>query len=250
MDRQVEQRVALVTGGARRIGAQTAVALHAAGYRVIIHCRHSQDEASQLAKRLNSLREDSAAVVTLDLLDFPAYDSFIEQVLTRFGRLDLLVNNASSYYPTPFGKVTHEDWDVLMGSNLRGSFFLSQGFADALRKQHGAIINIADIHAERPTLTYSVYCIAKAGVVTMTKALARELGPNVRVNAVAPGAIIWPEAEENIPSANSKANLIKRTPLNRTGSADDIAEAVVFLATQGFTTGQILALDGGLSIVP
>ena len=236
--------VALVTGSARRIGAQIVRTLHHHGMRVIIHYRGSQQEAESLAAELNQLRPDSAALLQADLDQPAAVRQLANDALTCFGQLDLLVNNASSFYPTPIDQADDADWDKLIHSNLRAPFILSQQLTPALRQQHGCIINIVDVYAEKPLQTHTLYCMAKAGLAMMTKSLARELGPEIRVNGVSPGPILWPEAGQMNQQAIQDA-----TALKRSGEPDDIANTVYWLATAApFITGQILAVDGGRSL--
>jgi pteridine reductase len=237
------QRAALVTGGAARIGASIASALHARGLDVLIHCHANLAGAGALAARLNSLRPGSALVVAADLAQAAGVDSLAAACGDWTGRLDVLVNNASRFYPTPAGATLACQWDDLIDSNLRGAYFLSQGLLPALRAAQGAIVNILDVHAERPMAGHAVYCIAKAGLRMMTLALARELGPEVRVNGISPGAILWPEPE---PDEAVKRHILDRTALKRTGNPGDIASAVAYLALDApYVTGQVLAVDGG-----
>jgi pteridine reductase len=239
-------RTALITGGARRVGAAIVRALHSAGANVAIHCHTSVEAARVLAAELALARADSSAVVVGDLLDATAPPRLIAGTLARFGRLDLLVNNASSFYPTPVGEITPADWEDLMGTNLRAPLFLTQAASQALRASGGSVINIVDIHGQRPMRDHVVYSTAKAGLIMLTRALARELAPAVRVNAIAPGSILWPES--GMQEAR-KARILQSTPLQRQGTADDIARAVLFFASEAsFITGQILAIDGGRSI--
>jgi pteridine reductase len=241
----LDGKVAMITGSARRIGAAIAAALHAEGMNVVLHYNASEDEAQILCATLNQLRPDSAVTLQGDLLAPEIDKSLINKAYQVWKRLDLLVNNASRFYRTPFGKVTEYAWDDLMISNLRAPFFLAQAAAPYLAEHKGRIINIADIHAWRPMRNYSVYCISKTGVVMLTKALAKELGPDIMVNAIAPGAIVWPEGENSL-SAEEKEAIISKTPLGRSGSANDIAKIAVFLARDvDFMTGEILAVDGG-----
>jgi len=236
--------VALVTGSARRIGAQIVRTLHQHGMRVIIHYRGSQQEAESLATDLNQTRPNSAAVLQADLDQPTAVRQLASDALACFGQLDLLVNNASSFYPTPIDQADDADWDKLIHSNLRAPFILSQQLTPALRQQHGCIINIVDVYAEKPLQTHTLYCMAKAGLAMMTKSLARELGPEIRVNGVSPGPILWPEAGQMNQQAIQDA-----TALKRSGEPDDIANTVYWLATAApFITGQILAVDGGRSL--
>ena len=243
---ELRGKTALVTGAARRIGAAIARRLHAAGANVVLHYRGAEADAGALEAELNALRAGSAAKVKADLLAPIAPEALVGATVDRYGGLDLLVNNASTFYPTAVGAIESGHWEELMGSNLRAPLFLSQQAAPELAKRGGCIVNITDIHAERPLKGYAVYSIAKAGLVAMTRALALELGPAVRVNAVAPGAIAWPEDGQFPPPERER--IIATTPLSRLGSAAEIARAVHFLATAPFVTGQILAVDGGRSI--
>jgi len=244
-DRDV-RRVALVTGAARRIGAAIAGSLHDAGLDVAIHCRGSVDEAQALCDSFNGRRPDSARVFQFDLNDAGAPQSLAAAAAAWRGRLDLLVNNASSFYPTPLGQIDDAAWDDIVGSNLKAPLFLSQAAADDLRNARGGIINIVDIHAVRPLRDHHVYGAAKAGLIMLTKSLAKDLAPEVRVNGVAPGAIAWPES--GMKDA-TKASILRQVPLARSGDPADIAGAVRYLALEaGYVTGQILAIDGGRSI--
>jgi pteridine reductase len=238
----------LVTGAARRIGAAIARTLHAAGANVVVHCHRSRAEAERLRDELNAQRAGSCAVVQADLLDVSALPALAEQALQAFGRIDALVNNASSFYPTPFGGIGEGEWDDLMGSNLRAPLFLSQALAPWLREARGAIVNLVDIHADRPLKDFVVYSVAKAGLAGLTRALALELGPEVRVNGVAPGAIVWPDGDQHFAPAE-KGRITEQTPLKRIGSPEDVAGAVKYLLFDApFVTGQILAVDGGRGI--
>ncbi|NBD96306.1 MAG: pteridine reductase [Gammaproteobacteria bacterium] len=235
--------VAIVTGAARRIGAAIIERLHGRGLDVVIHYRSSADAARELAETLNDRRRDSAVVVEADLADPQADRRISQAALDGFGRIDLLVNNASAFYPTPIGEAEAAHWDELMASNLRAPFFLSQACAPHLARRGGAIVNLVDIHALVPMQRHSVYCQAKAGLVMQTRALAKELAPSVRVNGVAPGAILWPENEG---SPEAAAATLDRIPLGHQGRPEDIAGAVTFLALDApYITGQILAVDGG-----
>jgi pteridine reductase len=241
----MQGKVVLITGGAKRVGAAIGRLLHASGANLMIHYRSSADEARALQDELNDLRPDSVALIQADLLDVNGLPSLVNQTVATFGGLDVLVNNASSFYPTPVGSITMKDWDNLMGSNLIAPLFLSQAAAPELRKRRGCIVNIADIHAERPMKSYVVYSVAKAGVVGLTKSLARELGPLVRVNAVAPGPIMWPEDDPNFDEV-SRQRIVSHTILKTAGGPDDIARAVRFFAIDApYITGQVLAVDGG-----
>jgi pteridine reductase len=237
----------LVTGAARRVGAAIARRLHAAGANLMLHYRGAETDAQALQAELNAVRASSVALVQADLLDAAGLAEIVKNTLARFERIDALVNNASTFYPTPMGAITPAQWDDLMGSNLKAPLFLAQAAAPHLRKTGGSIVNIADIHAERPLKNYVVYSIAKAGLVGLTLTLARELGPEVRVNAVAPGAILWPE--DNSFDAVSRQRIISHTLLKRVGEPDDIARAVYyFIAEAPYVTGQVLAVDGGRSV--
>lgn len=237
---------ALVTGGARRVGAGIVRALHGAGANVVIHCHRSLQAANALAAELESVRPDSTAVICCDLMDAAALPELIGEASERFAALHLLVNNASTFYPTPLGSITPAQWDDLLGSNLRAPLLLSQAAAPELRRTQGAVLNIVDIHGLRPLRDHIVYSVAKAGLIMLTRALARELAPEVRVNAIAPGPVLWPEAPM---AEEQQEKIIQKTPLQRRGSPDDIARAVLFFASEApFVTGQILAVDGGRSI--
>jgi len=239
--------VVLITGGARRVGAAIVRELHRAGNRVALHYRHSAAEADALCAELNAVRADSAAAFATDLLDLARLPALVEACLGRFGRLDGLVNNASSFFPTAIGQIAAADWDDLIGSNLRAPLFLCQAAAEALRDSRGAVVNIVDIHAERPLKGYPVYSIAKAGLLGLTRALAIELAPEVRVNGVSPGAIEWPEDGQFPP--DERLRIIEHSLLKRVGSPDDIARAVRHLLFEApYVTGQVLAVDGGRSV--
>ncbi|TNF32771.1 MAG: pteridine reductase [Gammaproteobacteria bacterium] len=239
-------RVALITGGAQRIGACIAETLHQQGWRVLVHCRHSADTAKALADRLNQQRADSAQVLVADLDDHPQTLALARQALAQWQRVDLLVNNASAFYPTPLAEVTEEDWHTLMASNLKAPLFLSQQLASALARHNGSIINLIDIHAQKPLPRHSVYCAAKAGLAMLTQSLAIELAPAVRVNGIAPGAILWPPGVT--PDTDTETRWLSGIPLARKGQPEDIANAVSFLANAPYITGQILAVDGGKSL--
>jgi len=239
-------QTALVTGGARRIGAEIVRVLHGAGANVAIHCHRSGKEAEALCAELAALRPGSAAVFGADLLDITTLAPLVSAVVARFQGLQLLVNNASTFYPTPFGSVTLPAWNDLMGTNLQAPLFLSQAAAPELKRRGGLIVNIIDIHGLRALPDYMVYSTAKAALMHLTRALARELAPEVRVNGIAPGPVLWPEAGL---AAELQQEIIARTPLGRTGSPADVARAVRFFATEApFVTGQILAVDGGRSL--
>lgn len=239
-------RVALVTGAARRIGACIARTLHAAGMNLALHHRHSAPAAAALAAELTAQRPGSVTLLAADLQDTARLPGLIDATLAAFGRLDALVNNASSFYPTPIGSTTEAQWDELFASNLKAPFFLAQAAAPALRATRGAIVNLVDIHAGPPMPRHTVYCMAKAGMAMLTRSLALELAPEVRVNGVAPGAILWPEAGAG---SAAQAAILARVPLGRLGSPDDIARTVLFLLRDApYVTGQVLAVDGGRSL--
>ncbi len=239
---ELRGKVALITGAARRIGAVIAKQLHKAGADVVIHYRHSTDDATALQQELNQYRQNSCFLVQGDLLHIEQFPRIIQTIINQTARLDILVNNASSFYPTPIGQITEQDWNDLIGSNLKAPLFLSQVASPHLKAAGGCIINIIDIHGLRPMKGYPVYSPAKAGLVMLTQSLARELAPDVRVNGVAPGAIIWPENQ----SEQSTDEIINRIPLKRQGSPEDIAKTVLFLAQDAdYITGHIIPVDGG-----
>lgn len=241
----MKDKVVLVTGGARRVGATIVRKLHAAGATVAIHYHHSVEAAHALAAELNDVRGMSATTLGGDLLDTKVLESLVEATVARFGHLDILVNNASTFYATPVGTITPAQWDDLMGTNLRAPLFLSQAAAPHLKERNGLIINIADIHGIRPLRYHTVYSPAKAGLVMLTQSLARELAPQVRVNAIAPGPVEFPESGL---TEEMKQAIIDKTLLKRRGSPDDIARAALFFASEApYITGQILAVDGGRS---
>ena len=247
MEASLTGKVVLVTGASRRVGAAIARRLHSAGADLMLHYRRSESDAHALQAALNAVRANSVALVQADLLDSAGLPEIVKNTLARFDRIDALVNNASTFYPTPMGEITPAQWDDLIGSNLKAPMFLSQAAAPHLKKTGGSIVNIADIHAERPLKNYVVYSIAKAGLVGLTRTLARELGPEVRVNAVAPGPILWPEDDSF--DAVSRQRIISHTLLKRVGEPDDIARAVhYFIAEAPYVTGQVLAVDGGRSV--
>ncbi|HEX5337400.1 MAG TPA: pteridine reductase [Gallionella sp.] len=244
----MQGKVVLVTGGAKRVGAAICRRLHAAGARLAVHYRSSVAEASALCDELNALREASAFAFQADLLDRDALPQLVSRVTAQFGQLDALVNNASSFYATPLAEVDEQQWHDLLGTNLRAPLFLAQAAADELRRRHGSIVNIADIHAERPMQGHLLYSVAKAGLVALTKGLAQEMAPQVRVNAVAPGVILWPESEA-WQDETQRRKIVAHTLLKREGEPDDIARTVAFLIGDApYITGQIIAVDGGRSI--
>jgi pteridine reductase len=240
----VQGKVVLITGGGKRVGAAICRRLHVAGANLMLHYRSSAGEARLLQAELNHQRANSVALIQADLLDVAKLPSLVEQTLQTFGRLDGLVNNASSFFQTPVGEITLAGWSDLIGTNVQAPLFLSQAAAPALRKAQGSIVNITDIHAERPLKNYVVYSIAKAALVGLTRSLARELAPEVRVNAVAPGPILWPDDEAF--NEVSRQRIISHTPLRREGRPDDIAAAVKFLLADAlYVTGDTLNVDGG-----
>ena len=240
----MQGKVVLITGGAKRVGAATCRRLHSAGANLMLHYRVSAGEARLLQAELNHQRKDSVALIQADLLDIAKLPAMVEQTVQSFGRLDALVNNASSFFQTPVGEITATQWEDLIGTNLRAPLFLSQAAAPALKKTQGAIVNITDIHAERPLKNYVVYSVAKAGLVGLTRSLARELAPEVRVNAIAPGPILWPDDESF--DELSRQRIISHTPLKREGTPEDIAKAVHFLLAEAtYVTGETINVDGG-----
>jgi pteridine reductase len=248
MPAMLDGKVVLITSAARRIGAAVARRLHADGARLMLHYRSAEEDAQKLQQELNARRVDSVALVQADLLHAAGLPEMVRNTLTRFERLDALINNASSFYPTPMGAITEKDWEDLLGTNLRAPLFLSQAAAPALKKTGGCIVNIIDIHAERPLKHYPVYCAAKAGLAGLTRALARELGPEVRVNGVSPGPILWPDEDELFDEV-TRQRTVSNTVLKRTGEPEDIARAVHYLVAEApYVMGQIIAVDGGRSI--
>ncbi len=239
-------KVALVTGAARRIGAAIATRLHAAGANVAIHHRGSADAAAALAEELNELRANSARTFHADLANIATLPELVKNVVAWHDRLDVLVNNASAFYPTPLGEITEGQWEDLFGSNLKAPLFLSQAVMHALSRQNGVIVNIVDIHARRPLGGHAVYSAAKAGLVMLTRSLAKDLAPDIRVNGVAPGAILWPE--DDMSDAN-KDSILRQVPLARSGNPEDIAGCVLYLVRDAtYVTGQVISVDGGRSI--
>ena len=239
----------IVTGAAKRVGAVIARTLHAAGANVIVHCNRSRKEADALVKELNAARAKSASVVQGDLLAYNALKGLIDHAASEFGRLDGLVNNASTFYATPVGSVDEDNWNELIGANLKAPLFLSQAAVPYLKKTNGSIVNIVDIHAERPLKDFVVYSATKAGLAGLTRSLALELGPDIRVNGVSPGAIIWPNGATGFPDVE-RERIVQQLPLKRIGTPEDVAGAVKFLMLDApYVTGQILAVDGGRDIV-
>ena len=247
-NKTLNNKVVLITGGAKRVGAAICRELHACGAQLMIHYKSSTKEARALQVELNLQRANSVAIIQGDLLNIAVLPSLVQETVNRFGQLDILINNASSYYATEIGAITEENWQDLMGSNLKAPMFLAQAAATELRKNHGCIVNITDMHIERPKKGYVVYSVAKAGLVTLTKSLAHELSPEVRVNAVAPGPVQWPENNPQFDEVY-RQRVISQTLLKRVGEAADIAKAVKFLVADApFITGHVLAVDGGRSL--
>jgi len=247
MTQTLDGKVVLITGAARRVGAAIARLLHSAGAKVMVHYHRSEREAQALRDELNAIRADSVALIQADLLNVPGLAEMVRNTVARFDRLDVLINNASTFHSTPVGEIGEADWDSLVGTNVKAPLFLSQAAAPHLRKSSGCIVNITDIHAERPLKNYMVYSLAKAGLAGLTLSLARELGPEVRVNGVAPGPILWPEDDSFDELARQR--VIWHTLLKRAGEPIDVARAVYFLVAEApYVTGQIIAVDGGRSV--
>ncbi len=243
-----KDKVILITGGAKRVGATMCRELHKQGAKLMIHYNNSMSEARALQAELNLLRANSVAIIQGDLLNLNVLPTLVSETVHQFGKLDVLINNASTYYPTDLGQINEENWQDLIGSNLKAPVFLAQAAATELRKNSGCIINITDMHIERPKKGYIVYSVAKAGLVTLTKSLAHELSPEVRVNAVAPGPVQWPESNPQFDEVY-RQRVINQTLLKRVGEAEDVAKAVKFLIYDApFITGHILAVDGGRSL--
>ncbi|GAB7563727.1 pteridine reductase [Methylobacillus methanolivorans] len=248
VDSSLENKVILITGGAKRVGAAICRLLHAGGAQLMIHYRSSDDEARTLQTELNLQRPNSVAIIQGDLLRLSVLPKLVQETVQHFGRLDALINNASSYYPSELGTINEHQWEDLIGPNLKAPLFLSQAAAPELKKTHGTIINITDMHVERPKKGYIVYSVAKAGLVTLTKSLAHELAPEVRVNAVAPGPVLWPENNPQFDEVY-RQRVISQTLLKRIGEGDDVAKAVRFLLQDApFITGHVIAVDGGRSL--
>ena len=242
---KMTRKVVLITGAARRIGAAVARHLHSNGMDIALHYRNSADEAEDLIEHLNKKRPGSAICIKADLADISNFSGMIATIVDKLGHLDVLINNASSFYPTQIDQASESQWDDLFASNAKGAFFLSQVAAPELAKTQGCIINITDTHAQNPLKDHTIYCMAKAALGMMTKSLAKELAPDVRVNAIAPGAIIWPENESELTETN-KTKIMSKTALNRSGSPIDIANAVLyFIENAPYVTGQTLNVDGG-----
>ncbi len=237
-------QTALITGAARRLGAQSARTLHQNGANIIIHYGHSQQDAAALVAQLNARRSDSATALQANLLDLDAIEGLAQQAIKAFDGLNILINNASSFYPTPLGQIEARQWDDLMGSNVKAPLFLSQACFDALDASQGCIINMVDIHARSPLKEHIVYSCAKAANAMLTRSLALEMAPRVRVNGIAPGAILWPENDNALDQA-AQQHILHKIPLARSGKPQNIADTVLFLASNDYINGQIIAIDGG-----
>lgn len=241
-------KVALITGGAKRIGACISETLHSAGYNLVIHYHSSKQSAVALAENLNERRHGSASLISGDLRNSPGLEKLGTDAIAAFGRLDVLVNNASSFYSTPLSQTEEQAWQDLMDTNLKAPYFLIKAVHKELQRQKGCIVNVVDIYAQRPLKFYPVYCAAKAGLVSLTKSLALELAPKVRVNGVAPGAILWPG---NDMDDQAKQRMIEKTPRKRMGRPEEIANAILFLIQDAdYVNGQIITVDGGRSMAP
>lgn len=246
MNHPPNRPVAFVTGAARRVGAAIARTLHAAGYDLALHYRHSAAELAEVQRELEATRAQSTLALCADLSEVGRLPLLVNDVMAHFGRIDALVNNASAFRPTPIGSATEADWDELFASNAKAPFFLSQAAAPHLRAAHGAIVNLVDIYAERPLKNHTLYCMAKAALAMLTQSLARELGPEVRVNGIAPGAVLWPESGK---AYTDQQTLLDATALRRAGSPQDVADAALFLLRDArYSTGQILRVDGGRTL--
>jgi len=240
-------KTVLITGGAKRIGRQMAITLHEAGHNIVVHYRSSTGPASDLVNQLNTLRENSAVALQGELLDISAIPQLVTQAVEAFGNLDVLINNASTFYPTPIELLEDEFWNDLIGSNLKAPAFLVKACAPHLRERKGSIINIVDIHAKKPMANHPIYCSAKAGLEMLTMSLARDLAPSIRVNGVSPGAILWPENDNGMAD---QTEILEKIPMARMGRPEDVANLVRFLIDQGeYITGQVIAVDGGRSVV-
>ena len=247
MEQNLAGKAVIITGAARRVGAAIARRLHGAGASLLLHYKSAGPDAQVLQSELNATRKNSVVLVQADLTDIAGLAEIMRNCLACFGRLDALVNNASSFFPTKVGNITEQHWDNLIGTNLKAPLFLSQAAAPHLKKTAGCIVNITDIHAERPLKNYVVYSIAKAGLAGLTRSLARELGPEIRVNGVAPGPILWPEDDSF--DELSRQRILSHTLLKRAGEPDDLARAVYYLIAEApYVTGQIIAVDGGRSV--
>lgn len=241
----MKNRTVLITGAAKNIGATIAKELHSSGMKIIIHYNRSQKEATKLVDELNDLRENSAIKIQADLKKKECYSMLINAALDFTGKIDVLINNASAFYPTPLNDINEKNWNELININLKAPLFISKLAAESLKENNGCIINITDIHASNPLINHAIYCISKAGLIILTKSLAKELAPNIRVNAISPGAITWPDGMDG----ETKENIINQTVLKKMGNAEDIAKTVIFLIEDAsYITGQILNVDGGKTL--
>ena len=241
----MKNRTVLITGAAKNIGATIAKELHSSGMKIIIHYNHSQKEAAKLVDELNDLRENSAIKIQAELKKKECYSMLINAALDFTGKIDVLINNASAFYPTPLNDINEKKWNELININLKAPLFISKLAAESLKENNGCIINITDIHASNPLINHAIYCISKAGLIILTKSLAKELAPNIRINAISPGAITWPDGMDS----ETKENIINQTVLKKMGNAEDIAKTVIFLIEDAsYITGQILNVDGGKTL--
>ena len=241
----MKNRTVLITGAAKNIGATIAKELHSSGMKIIIHYNRSQKEATKLVDELNDLRENSAIKIQADLKKKECYSMLINAALDFTGKIDVLINNASAFYPTPLNDINEKKWNELININLKAPLFISKLAAESLKENNGCIINITDIHASNPLINHAIYCISKAGLIILTKSLAKELAPDIRVNAISPGAITWPDVMDS----KTKENIINQTVLKKMGNAEDIAKTVIFLIEDAsYITGQILNVDGGKTL--
>lgn len=242
-----QTKTILITGGAKRIGRKMAETLHQAGHNIVVHYRSSTGAASELVAQLNAGRDNSAVALQGELLDTTSIPALVDKAAEAFGGLDVLINNASTFYPTPIELLEDEFWNDLVGSNLKAPAFLVKSCAPYLRERNGSIINIIDIHARKPMANHPIYCAAKAGLEMLTMSLARDLAPAIRVNGVSPGAILWPENDAGMAD---QAEVLDKIPMRRMGKPEDVADLVRFLIDEGhYITGQVIAVDGGRSVV-
>ncbi|MCP4476296.1 MAG: pteridine reductase [Gammaproteobacteria bacterium] len=236
-------KVALISGAGKRLGATIATRLHQQGYNVVVHYRQAAESAEALCSTLNTQRDHSAITLQADLSDSTALQPLISQAVQQWGQLDLVVNNAAAFYPTPLTEANVDDWQLIFNTNVRAPFFLVQAAIPHLEKVNGNVINIVDIHAEQPLKNFSLYCMSKAALLAMTRSMAKELGPAIRINGIAPGMVAWPNDDSL--TENARASIIKRIALKRAGSADNIAETVCFIVNNDYLTGEIIHVDGG-----
>ncbi|MCP3679191.1 MAG: pteridine reductase [Gammaproteobacteria bacterium] len=236
-------KVALISGAGKRLGATIATRLHQQGYNVVVHYRQAAESAEALCSTLNTQRDHSAITLQADLSDSTALQPLISQAVQQWGQLGLVVNNAAAFYPTPLTEANVDDWQLIFNTNVRAPFFLVQAAIPHLEKVNGNVINIVDIHAEQPLKNFSLYCMSKAALLAMTRSMAKELGPAIRINGIAPGMVAWPNDDSL--TENARASIIKRIALKRAGSADNIAETVCFIVNNDYLTGEIIHVDGG-----